>query len=53
MSHVWCLRCGVGYLNMLTPQCECAGDPPVDKDSDDFRAYVARVQLLRYVAMPI
>lgn len=51
----WCVRCGhpyepADYLGPgLWPVCEHAGDPPVDRESDDWRRYVERVRALRYV----
>lgn len=51
---IWCSRCGVayekdGYLGPgFMPQCECAGDPPVDRDSEDWTRYIQRVRDLAY-----
>lgn len=47
-TNVWCHRCGVFYRANGLPQCECAGDPPVDRLSDDFSAWAARMLGLRY-----
>jgi hypothetical protein len=45
-SH--CVRCGTAYDAPTQPQCECAGDPPVDKNGVDYQAYLDRVRRLRY-----
>jgi hypothetical protein len=48
-SH--CIRCGVEYESPSRPACECAGDPPVDKDGPDHEAYLTRVRRLRWGPM--
>jgi hypothetical protein len=45
-SH--CVRCGVLYETPSRPQCECAGDPPIDRDSLDYQAWLDRVRRLRW-----
>jgi hypothetical protein len=45
-----CARCGVGYETPTRPQCECAGDPPIDHDSRDYQTWVDRVMRLRWDA---
>lgn len=48
-----CTRCGHAFETAdwlgpgLWPSCECAGDPPVDRESPDWSAYVARVARLQ------
>lgn len=43
-----CTKCGAEYDTPAQPNCECAGDPPVDHDSLDYEAYLNRVRFLRY-----
>jgi hypothetical protein len=45
-----CARCGVGYETPTRPQCECAGDPPIDHDSRNYQVWVDRVVRLRWDA---
>ena len=43
-----CIRCGIEYETASRPQCECAGDPPVDKSSLEYEGYLAQVRQLRW-----
>lgn len=51
-----CYRCGVQYRReedlsgstLLMPQCECAGDPPVDQSGDDWLRYLGAAHYLHY-----
>lgn len=43
-----CIRCGVEYETPSRPNCECAGDPPTDRNSLDYEAYLDRVRRLRF-----
>ena len=45
-SH--CICCGVAYETPSRPACECAGDPPVDRDSLEYEAYLDKVRRLRF-----
>jgi hypothetical protein len=47
-SGCHCIRCGIEYETPSRPQCECAGDPPVDKDGLEYEAYLTRVRRLRW-----
>lgn len=51
-GRVWCSRCGHLYEKTdergLLPVCECAGDPPVDRDSTDYALWLKRVFDLAY-----
>lgn len=50
---VWCSRCGHFYLTSGLPQCECAGDPPIDILSDDYSRWSQRMVGLRYQAVEV
>jgi len=43
-----CTRCGTEYETPSRPNCECAGDPPIDHDSLEYEGYLNRVHFLRF-----